>query len=184
MFNKDMINAHVEQKKQRETLIKQILPSIGVTEADLAKVDMKAFEDLIENCGSTRCTKIDGSDYSMYLIPPSTVRNFIQAQVAKAEGADVNGAPEINGKELAAYKYPRVRSSLNPGTVFNFDAHKAQYDRLAAFATQYVQAYFENLIGLKKIGVPEAKSVEMKGQSVNATCPIWMSKEFHWPDNN
>ena len=33
-----------------------------------------------------------------------------------------------------------------------------------------------------KVEVPETRSAEMKGISPEATAPIFMSKEFYWPD--
>ena len=118
MFNKDMIKAHVEDKKKKQVL-KSLLQAVGMEDKDIENGDTKTFEDFITNFKNTRLAKIKGTDYSFYYLPPPLVNEFINGQIEKAAGKDV--AMSVTPEEFSKYQYARLRSSLNPNKVYNHD---------------------------------------------------------------
>ena len=118
MFNKDMIKAHVEDKKKMQVL-KSLLVAVGMNQKDVDNCDIKLFEDFQTTFKNTRMAKIQGTNYSFYYLTPPKICEFINSTIEKAEGKDVSS--DVTPEEFANYQYARLRNSLNPTKVYNHD---------------------------------------------------------------
>lgn len=80
--------------------------------------------------------KIPGTTYAYYKLNPKKVQNLALFAEGGAKAPNAKQMPQITQKEFKEFRLGAIRSAKQPNVRFNFDQHKNQYDKIAAFIIQ------------------------------------------------
>lgn len=91
--------------------------------------------------------------------------------------------PEISLSPIEArtFKYGALRQTVAPSLVFDFQAHKADYNMMGVFVNDGIQAKMRDVYGLREVFIPEQEDMT-EADEKDAKSNIFMTKDFHRPD--